>query len=121
MHSFHGKTVNFFYHGDFKGELHILDKETGQEVKMDMEDLMNFIQHMQEELEEEMLNSMKEHKIVYIYDTKDYFIKENGKWYLVTMEDGKVINKELIVDEVDKIELAYNLGTEIYLSDVFPL
>lgn len=44
MHSFHGKSVNIHYDADVKtGECIIINKETGEEIRANGRDLLNFV------------------------------------------------------------------------------
>lgn len=44
MHSFHGKSVNIHYDADIKlGECIIINKETGEEIRANGRDLLNFV------------------------------------------------------------------------------
>jgi hypothetical protein len=43
MHSYQGKTHNFHFNGDFSGEIHIIDKETNQEMKIESEDILKLV------------------------------------------------------------------------------
>lgn len=43
MHTFEGKSIRIFHHGDYLGNGSIIDKNTGTEIKVDMEDLLNYV------------------------------------------------------------------------------
>lgn len=43
MHTFEGKSVRFFHHGDFEGEVVITNKETNEQMIVEMEDLINLV------------------------------------------------------------------------------
>lgn len=44
MHSFHGKSVNIHYDADIKsGECIIINKETGEKIRANGRDLLNFV------------------------------------------------------------------------------
>ena len=43
MHSFSGKTVTIFHNGDYSGDFILLEKNSNNEIKIDGEDLFNFL------------------------------------------------------------------------------
>lgn len=43
MHSFEGNNGwNFFFNGDFSGDIHIYNSKSGEEIGVDGEDLLDF-------------------------------------------------------------------------------
>ena len=43
MHSFHGKKHNYFFNGDFSGEIHIVNQKTGETTIVEAEDILNLV------------------------------------------------------------------------------
>jgi len=43
MHSFHGTNYNFHYNGDYSGEVIIQDKITGEQIRVESEDIFEFV------------------------------------------------------------------------------
>lgn len=43
MHTFEGKNCRIHYNGDMSGEVYICDKNTDKELKVDAQDILDFV------------------------------------------------------------------------------
>jgi hypothetical protein len=106
-HTYQGKRANIFYNGlfDRRDYIEIIDKETGDEVKIDVDDILNF-------LEEEYYPHNKSNKVEFKYmeigfdflKDKDYQILDIKKlnslgkegWELMSIVNGQCIFKNRV-------------------------
>lgn len=43
MHTFKGDKVNIFYNGDYSGEIEIVNKDSRERLKIDFEEILEFV------------------------------------------------------------------------------
>ncbi len=100
-HTFHGKRANIFFNAQFdkRDHIEIIDKETGDTVKIDVDDLLNFLETEYYEKQEKE-NQNKKAIVLFTNNHMRYYIESviNDSLEQVKKELGKI---DIVIDETE--------------------